>query len=73
MNTSIPSESTLRRRADRLGLRLTRSGRPIVDVPRGWQLVNQSHNGLVFGGEWGVTLEEIADELAEREAVTPSP
>jgi hypothetical protein len=70
---TTPSESTLRRRADRLGLRLTRSGRPIAGVSRGWQLVDPFYNALVFGGEWGVDLDDIADELAESEAVTPSP
>jgi hypothetical protein len=70
---TTPSESTLRRHADRLGLRLTRSGDQIVDVPRGWQLVDASQNWLIFGGQWGVSLDEIADELTEREAVTLTP
>lgn len=68
-----PSESTLRRHADHLGLRLTRGGRRISGVPRGWQLVDPYYNAIVFGGEWGVSLDEIADEIAEYESVTPSP
>jgi hypothetical protein len=70
---TTPSESTLRRRADRLDLYLTRGGRKLAGVPRGWQLVDPFYNTLVFGGEWGVSPEEIAAELTEREAVTPSP
>ncbi|MCJ7780707.1 MAG: hypothetical protein MUQ27_07765 [Acidimicrobiia bacterium] len=70
---TTPSESTLRRRANGLGLRLARSGRRIVDAPRGWQLFDANQTSLVFGGEWGVSLKEIADELTERASGTPSP
>jgi hypothetical protein len=70
---TTPSESTLRRRADRLGLQLSRSGDRIADVPRGWQLFDANWNWLVFGGQWGVSPDEIADELTEREAVTLTP
>jgi hypothetical protein len=60
---TTPSETTLRRRADRLGLRLSRGGRKIVGVPRGWQLINPDGGWLVFGGDWGVDLDDIATEL----------
>ena len=69
---TTPSESTLRRHADRLGLRLSRSGDQLVGIPQGWQLFDASFNCLVFGGQWGVSLNEIADEIAEYESRTPS-
>ena len=37
-----------------------------------WRRTMPCENWLVFGSEWGVSLDEIADELAERKSAAHS-
>ena len=61
-------ENRLRRMADRQGLRLQKSRRRdprAIDYGRYWLTDPYNSNALVAGGDWGATLDEIAEYLGD--------
>ena len=62
---SKAEENRLRRVAQRRGLRLEKSRRRdpnALDYGQ-WWVMDESTRGLVFGGQWGASLEDVRDYL----------
>jgi hypothetical protein len=61
----LRQEARVRRMARRQGLALMKSRRRNPEVPDfgGYWLTDPFRNALVFGGDWGASLEEISEYL----------
>lgn len=61
-------ENRLRRLAVRRGIRLLKSRRRdtgAVDYGRYWLIDPWNNNAVLFGGQWGATLDDVEDHLVD--------